>query len=80
MLTGRLRRLGGIKMSKNPNEVGRFIFSIRLLGYPDGAIDWQVNSLNNKIPTEIVLMLIRAFLRNSERKYFDNYDKNVSKL
>ena len=80
MLTGRLRRLGGIKMSKNPNEVGRFIFSIRLLGYPDGAIDWQVNSLNNKIPTEIVLMLIRAFLINSERKYFDNYDKNVSKL
>jgi len=78
MLVGQLMHLGGIKMSKNLNEIGRFIFSIRLLEYPDGVIDWQVNSLNKDIPTEIVLMLIRAFLRNNERKYFNNYDRTFS--
>ena len=66
-------------MPSEPNEVGRFVFGIRLYRYPDGTVEYRTQSRNQGIPIEIVLMQLKAFLRNQENDYFDKYDKSVSK-
>ena len=55
-----------------------FAVGIRLFHYPDGKQEWKVESVNEGVPAEIVLVQLRAFLRNMENEYFDAFDKNFS--
>ena len=65
-------------MPEEPKIIGRFAFGITLYRHPDGKIEYRTQSRNEGIPTEIVLMQLRAFLRNQENDYFDKYDKSMS--
>lgn len=67
-------------MSKEPKEIGRFAFGIRLFRYSDGRTEWRLQSANEGVPNEIVIMQMKAFLRNLENDYFDNFDKNTAKF
>ena len=66
------------KPPEEPQEVGRFAFGIILYRYPDGRVEYRFQSKNQGIPIEIILIQLKAFLRNQENGYFDRYDKNTS--
>ena len=66
------------KPDEEPKEVGRFAFGIILYRYPDGRVEYRFQSKNQGIPIEIILMQLKAFLRNQENEYFDRYDKNTT--
>lgn len=68
------------KESQDPKVIGRFAFGITLYRYSDGTVEYRTQSRNQGIPIEIVLMQIKAFLRNQENEYFDRYDSSVSKF
>ena len=65
-------------MIKEKNDYGLFIFGIRLLKSPDGLIGLNVENMNKKVPLEYVIMLMRAFLKNAEQEYFNNYKRNFT--
>ena len=67
-------------MPEEPKIIGRFAFGITLYKYPDNRVEYRTQSRNEGIPIEIVLMQLRAFLRNQENDYFDNYNKGMSKF
>ena len=55
-------------MPERPTEIGRFGLGIRIIRHPDGKVEYQTQSANENVPVEIVLMQIRAFLRNIEKE------------
>lgn len=67
-------------MPEEPKIIGRFAFGITLYEHSDGRIEYRTQSRNESIPLEIILMQLRAFLRNQENEYFDNYNKSISKF
>ena len=72
----------GIRMPSDPQDpkvIGRFAFGITVYRYPDGRIEYRSQSRNQGVPIEIVLMQLKAFIRNQENEYFDNYDSSISK-
>jgi hypothetical protein len=60
-------------------EVGRFAFVLRALARPDGKTRFEAKSMNQNVPTELAIMQLRAFLRNLENEYFENYDRSTIK-
>ena len=38
----------------------------------------KVQSVNQSVPVEVVIMQMKAFLSNLEKDYFNNFDKNTS--
>ena len=66
------------KPPEEPKEIGRFAFGIILYKYPNGRVEYRFQSKNQGIPLEIILMQVKAFLRNQENQYFDKYDKNTT--
>jgi len=67
-------------MKGEPEEIGRFAFGIKLLRYSDARTEWNLQSANEGVPIEIVIMQMKVFLRNLENDYFDNFDKNTAKF
>jgi|GEM_PF-3365844 len=67
--------------SNNPEEkpVAMFALGLRAYQQPDGQIVFLLDSKNQGIPIEIVLMQIEAWLRNMKDEYFDNFDKTLTK-
>lgn len=60
-------------------EVGRFAFVLRMLSRKDGKTRFETKSMNHNIPNELAIMQLKAFLRNLENDYFDNFDKSTIK-
>ena len=67
-------------MSRNKNEHGEFFLSIRYMQDSDGVFDYSTGSENQGVPTELVLMQLRAYIKNMEREYFKDFDSKVSKF
>lgn len=67
-------------MPEEPTEIGRFAFGIRVLKHDDGRVELKTQSFNESIPQEMIIMQLKAFLRNLENDYFDNYDENTSRF
>ena len=57
-------------MTEEPSEIGKFGFGLRILRKSDGSIMYQAQSANEKVPTEIVIMQLKAFLKKLEKNYF----------
>ena len=66
------------KQPEEPKEIGRFALGIILYKHPDNRVEYRFQSKNQNIPLEIVLLQVKAWLRNQENKYFSNYDKNIT--
>ncbi len=62
-------------MPEEPIEIGRFVFGIRILRYPDGSISYVTQSGNENVPIEVVIMQIKTFLKDSEESYFKKHGK-----
>lgn len=58
-------------------EIARFTFGISIFKNPDGSISDQVYSQNKNIREEIILLKLRAFLQQSEKAYFDEFNKET---
>ena len=67
-------------MSEEPAEVGLFMVSIRTLQHRDGRIQYQTSMMNKRVPTEIIIMQLKAFLANVEKDYFDNFNETIGSL
>lgn len=65
-------------MSKEePKVIGKFALGILLCKHDDGKVEYRFQSKNQNIPIEIILTQLRAWLRQQENKYNDNFDKNT---
>lgn len=65
-------------MEEEPIEVGRFLFSIEMLKYSNGEVDYKTTVFNGSVLADIIIMQMRAFLDNLEKDYFDDFNSNVS--
>lgn len=61
-----------------PKVIGKFALGILLCKYSDGKAEFRFQSKNENIPIEIILTQVKAWLRNQENIYFDNFDKHTS--
>ena len=62
-----------------PTEISKFGFGIKIVKHFDGKIEYQTQSANKRVPIEIIIMQMKAFLNNLEKNYFDNFNKRASK-
>ena len=77
--------LGGMKMAQTdkqsePKPVANFALGLRLLQFPNGKTAINLETLNNGVPIEMIIMQLRAFLRRMEKDYFNNIDKSTTKF
>lgn len=61
-------------MTEERKITGRFVFGIQIAQNPDGTENVETTSKNNNIPEEILIMQMKAYLKNIEKKYFDNFN------
>lgn len=45
----------------------------------DNEPDWNVNTINNGVPIEAVIMQLKALIKNYENNYFDSFDSRLTK-
>ena len=57
-------------MTNEVNEIGRFLFGISLLQDENGEIEPQTEILSKNVPPEIIIMLLKSFLKNAQQEYF----------
>ena len=62
-------------MNENHEIEGEFAVGIRK--FKNGEI--VINSKNNNIPTELILMQLKASVRNLELKYYQEFDRKLKK-
>lgn len=63
-------------MAEEPREIGRFAFWLRTFKHTDGNLEYKIQSVNENIPIEIVIMQLKSFLNNLEKNYFDTFGKD----
>lgn len=64
-------------MEEENNKVGEFGFAIMGLRQPDGNTEYQTSIINQNIPSEVIIMQLKAFLANVEKDYFDKFNETV---
>ena len=74
MQIGFLNYQDGKSMEK-PVAIGKFGLGLKVLKYPDGRTEYQIQKINKGIPIQIVIMQIKAFLKNLEKEYFEKFKK-----
>ena len=53
-------------MAEEHNEIGRFIFGLKAFKEEEG-LRYQIQSINENIPIEIIIMQLKAFLGSIEK-------------
>ena len=54
-----------------PVETSRFVFGIRGTRYPDDTMLYVPQDANEKIPREVVIMQLKAYLKKLEKEYLN---------
>lgn len=62
-------------MSEEPREIGRFAYLLKIFKLPDGNLQYEPQTVNDKIPIEIIIMQLKAFLNSIEKEYFDSFQQ-----
>lgn len=62
-------------MPEGLTELGRFALGIKIFRNSDGSISYQTKDVNEGVPIEIVIMQIKAFLKDLEDNYYQKYEK-----
>ncbi len=39
--------------------------------------NWTLNTINNGVPNEVVIMQLKSLLKNFENKYFNSFDNKI---
>lgn len=63
-------------MTEERREIGRFIFGLKVFKQPDG-LNYEIQSMNENIPVEIVIMQLKTFLNSLEKEYFDSFERGT---
>lgn len=77
MQSGYLKCLDGSEMQDDLDEPSRFALGLTALRQPDGNFDCAMQTVNQGIPIEIVIMQLRAFLKQMEHNYFSSFEKGT---
>ncbi|MBI3032955.1 hypothetical protein HYY69_05755 [Candidatus Woesearchaeota archaeon] len=51
-----------------------FAFAIKVISDEEGNKKYQSIALNNDIPTETIIMQMKAYLKNLEDQYYDDFE------
>lgn len=57
---------------------GTFVMAIRGIKWPDGKVTIDVQTKNENLSRELVLMHLKAWLHNSEQIYFNRFGEIFS--
>lgn len=60
--------------------IGKFAFTLLLHSTPQGSVECFSSSSNENVPIEFVIMQLCACVRNLEKDYFDNFDRDTIKF
>lgn len=63
--------------NNNIDAMSRFALSITSYRNLDKELDWKVDTINLGIPTEVVIMQLKALIRNYEEGYFNNFNNKL---
>ena len=74
MQTGCIRVLVGNMAEKR--EIGRFVFGLKAFR-DEEEFEYQIQTVNENIPVEIILMQLKAFLNSLEKEYFDEFERGT---
>lgn len=58
---------------------GKFLFGIIMYEKEDGSVGWLFNYLNSNVPREIILTPVKAFIREQEDEFYEDYKNKLSK-
>jgi len=61
-------------MAEEPREIGRFAYLLKVFKLPDGNLQYEPEAMNDKIPVEIIIMQLKAFVNKLEKDYFDEFE------
>lgn len=70
-----MKLLDGKRMTDEGREIGKFLFGLKVFKKPDGSFEYKIQSLNDNIPVEIVIMQLKAFLASLEKEYFESFER-----
>lgn len=54
-------------------EIGTFVYGIRVIRKPDGNTKYQYHKTIKNLPLEIVIMQISVFLNDLKKQYHNKY-------
>ncbi len=63
--------------NNNIDTMSRFALSITSYRNLDKELDWKVDTINLGIPTEVVIMQLKALIKNYEEGYFNNFNNKL---
>ena len=61
-------------------EIAKFGLGIEVFKYKDESTDWRFKYWNSGVSAEIILACVKAFLREQEDAYFEEYKDNLAKF
>jgi hypothetical protein len=67
-------------MINQQKEGDRFVIRITAIPQEDDYPLSQFESMNEGVPTEIVLSHLKAFMNNLEQEYFRDFDESAAKF
>lgn len=59
------------------DESSAFILGVKVFREPNKEYDWKLNIINNGVPIEVVIMLLKSLAKNYEEGYFNNFNNKL---
>ena len=53
-----------------PVKIARFVFGITGIFYADGKVGYLAQDANERVPKEVVILQLKAFVKKMEKEYF----------
>lgn len=64
-------------MTNGADDSGQFVYGLRVVRLPDGDLKYETQSINKGVPIEIVIMQLRVLLKQLEKSYFAQFEKEA---
>lgn len=60
-------------------EIGRFGFGIKLFLHPDGKLESRLQTANQGVPEEIIIMNLKEFLQRMEKDFSERFHETFGR-
>ncbi len=64
-------------MGQVNNEPVGFFIGITPKSFSDSSVKYRVQSINHRIPDEVILTIVRHWLKDAEDSYFKNFSQDL---
>lgn len=65
-------------MEEEKNNIGEFGFVIITKKNDQGNLHFQTRIINKKVPLELIVMQMKAFLKQVEKDYFNSFNQTAT--